>query len=160
MSVSGSVRSKSFLNVLYHLIYTELNVTVSALYEPAPGEVPGELGPNQFTPGSDLTLNCLVEGHSGALSYTWSLTGNPSTSGCYSCSIDISSTTSTLVVGRPTLLSYYAGNYSCTVSEIGRPASSNRDNFSLTVIGELTYNIMFLSQWTDSSCFQVQGYMR
>ena len=127
-------------------------MTVSALYKPAPGEVPGELGPNQFTAGSDLTLNCSVEGHSGALSYMWSLTGNPSIM-CYSyyyaCDIDTSSTTSTLVVGRPPLLSYYAGNYTCTVNETGRPASSNAYNFSVTVIGELTY--LFLSQWTDCS---------
>ena len=115
-------------------------MTVSALYEPASGEVPGELGPNQFTAGSNLTLNCSVEGHSGALNYTWSLTGNRSIpSGCDSCNIDTSSTTFTLVVGNPELFSYYAGDYRCTVSEIGRPASSNRDNFSVTVIGELTY---------------------
>ena len=126
-------------------------MTVSALYEPAPGEVPRELGPNEFTAGSNLTLNCSVEGHSGALSYMWSLTGNPSIpSGCTSCNIDISSTTSTLVLGRLELYSYYAGDYSCTVSEIGRPASSNRDNFSVTVIGELTY--IFLSQWTVVDC--------
>ena len=99
--------------MLYLLIYTELNVTVSALYEPAPGEVPGKLGPNQFTAGSDLTLNCSVEGHSGALNYVWSLTGNPSTSGCGSCNINTSSTTYTLVVGTPELYSYYAGDYTC-----------------------------------------------
>ena len=119
--------------------HTELNVTVNALYEPTPGEIPGELGRNEFTAGSDITLNCSVEGHSGALSYMWSLTGNPSIpSRCYSCNIDTSSTTSTLVVGNPELLSYYAGNYTCTADETGRPASSNRDNLSVTVIGELT----------------------
>ncbi|CAI7992571.1 hypothetical protein GBAR_LOCUS1042, partial [Geodia barretti] len=145
-----SVRVTDSTNSLYILdsplayntttITAKLNVTVSALYKPAPGEVPGELGPNQFTAGSDLTLNCSVEGHSGALSYMWSLTGNPAApSGCFSCNIDISSTTSTLVVGRPELYSYYAGDYSCTVSEIGRPASSNRDNFSVTVIGAGLY---------------------
>ena len=123
--------------MLYHLIYTELNVTVSALYEPAPGEVPGELGPNEFTAGSDLTLNCSVEGHSGALSYMWSLTGNPSTSDCGSkCNIDTSSATSKFVVGGPELLSYYAGDYTCTVSESGRSNSGNSHTFPVNVVGE------------------------
>ena len=111
-------------------------MTVSALYEPTPGEIPGELGRNEFTAGSDLTLNCSVEGHSGALNYTWSLTGNASTSDCYSCNINTSSTTSTLVVGRPELYSYYAGNYTCTVSESGRSNSGNSHTFPVNVVGE------------------------
>ena len=116
-------------------------MTVSALYEPAPGEVPGELGPNQFTAGSNLTLNCSVQGHSGDLSYRWSLTGSPSTFDCYSCNVDTSSTTSTLVVGR--LFSYYAGDYTCTVSESGRPNSGNSHTFPVNVVGELTYMYIF-----------------
>jgi hypothetical protein len=120
-------------------ITVKLNVTVSALYEPAPWEVPGELGPNHFTAGSDLTLNCSVEGHSGALSYMWSLTGNPSSpSGCTSCNIDISSTTtSTLVVEN--LYSYYAGDYTCTVSESGRSNSGNSHTFPVNVVGAGIY---------------------
>ena len=112
-------------------------MTVSALYEP-PGEVPGELGRNEFTAGSNLILNCSVEGHSGALSYMWSLTGNPSTpSGCGSkCNIDTSSATSTLVVGYPELLSYHAGDYTCTVSESGRSNSGNSHTFPVNVVGE------------------------
>jgi hypothetical protein len=127
-------------------ITVKLNVTVSALYEPAPWEVPGELGPNHFTAGSDLTLNCSVEGHSGALSYMWSLTGNPSSpSGCTSCNIDISSTTtSTLVVEN--LYSYYAGDYTCTVSESGRSNSGNSHTFPVNVVGAGIY-----AQVSDSS---------
>ena len=110
-------------------------MTVSAIYTLVPGEVPGELGPNDFTAGSDLTLRCSVEGHSGGLTYSWSVTGNPSTPGCTSCGIDVGSS-STLVVGRPPLLSYYAGNYTCTVTEDGRSASKNSDVFLVNVVGE------------------------
>ena len=140
-------------------VHTELNVTVSALYQPAPGEVPGELGPNQFTAGSDLTLNCSVEGNSGALNYVWSLTGNPSTpSGCTSCVIDTSSTTFTLVVGRPELFSYYAGNYTCTVSESGRLNSGNSHTFPVSVVGEsntscLSSNLIEYSHFSGAGIY-------
>ena len=127
-------------------ICAELKVRVSAIYRPSPGEVPGELGPNDFTAGSDLTLRCSVEGHSGGLSYSWSVSGNPSTPpGCGSyCDIDTTSNTavmsmgssSTLVVGRPPLLSYYAGMYICTAIEPDRPGSRNSDDFSVSVVGE------------------------
>ena len=114
----------------------ELNVTVSAVYRPVPGEVPGELGPNEFTAGSRLYLKCLVQGYSGELSYRWSVSGNPSTPGCTGCDIDLSSTTSTLTVGKPPLYSYYAGVYTCNASEAGRSDSGNSANFTVTVVGE------------------------
>ena len=114
-------------------------MTVSAIYRPAPEEVPGELGPNDFVAGSELTLKCSVEGHSGGLSYSWSVTGNPSTPGCTGCGIDTTHTpmgsSSTLVVGQP-LYSYYAGNYTCTVTEDGGSASENSDVFLVNVVGE------------------------
>ena len=119
-------------------------MTVSAVYTPAPGEVPGELDLNQFTAGSLLNLTCSVEGHSEGLSYSWSVSGNPSTPGCYSCYTDTLSTTSALIVGKPLLYSYYAGNYTCTVTETGRPNSMNSDNFTVTVDGE------FISYFTTS----------
>ena len=114
------------------LLCEELNVTVSAVYRPAPGEAPGELGPNEFTAGSRLSLNCLAKGNSSELSYRWSVSGNPSTTGCISngCVIDVSSTTSTLTVGKPPLYSYYAGVYRCTASEDGRFDSGNSDDFT------------------------------
>ena len=123
---------------LHHLrLYAELYVIVSAAYRPAPEEVPGELGPNEFTAGSILTLNCLVHGDSSELSYRWSVSGNPSTPhNCYGCDTDLSSTTSTLTVGRPPLYSYYAGVYRCTVSEAGRYDSGNSDDFNVTVVGK------------------------
>ena len=119
---------------------TELNVTISANYTPAPGEDPGELGPNEFTTGSVLSLNCAVQGNSGDLTYTWSVMGNPLTPGCGSCDIDTSSTTSTLTVGRP-LYSYYAGIYTCTVSESGRPDSHSSDDFTVRVVGKKVFTM-------------------
>ena len=116
-------------------------MTVSAIYRPPPGEAPGELGPNDFTAGSDLTLRCSVEGHSEGLSYSWSVTGNPTTPGCTDCGIDMGSS-STLVVGRPPLLSYYAGMYICTAIEPDRPGSRNSDDFSVSVVGE--YIILYI----------------
>ena len=117
------------------VVCAELNVTVSAVYMPAPGEVPGELGSNQFTAGSLLDLTCSVEGHSGGLGYNWSVRGNPRTPACGGCAVP-SSTTSTLIVGGP-LYSYYAGNYTCTVTETDRPDSGNSDVFSIAIVGEL-----------------------
>ena len=116
----------------------ELNVTVSAVYRPAPGEAPGELGPNMFTAGSELTLNCLAQGNSSELSYKWSVSENPSTPGCDNngCAIDLSSTTSTLTVGKPPLYSYYAGVYTCKASEAGRSDSGYIANFTVTVVGK------------------------
>ena len=106
-------------------------MTITADYTPAPGEDPGSLGPNEFTAGSELTLNCSVQGHSGDLYYNWSVTD---TGDC--CYIDTSSTTSTLALGRPPLFSHYAGIYTCTVSKSGRPDSTASGNFTVTVVGE------------------------
>ena len=120
----------------------ELNVTVSTVYRPAPGEAPGELGPNEFTAGSRLSLNCLVHGNSDELSYKWTVSENPSTSGCDNngCAIDLSSTTSSLAVGKPPLYSYYSGVYTCTVSEAGRSDSGNSFGFNITVVGKHVHN--------------------
>ena len=118
------------------VLCTELNVIVSAVYRPATGEVPGELGPNEFTAGSNLTLNCLVQGTTGVLSYRWSVSGNPSTPPDCGCDIDLSSTISTLTVGKPTLYSYYAGVYRCYASEAGSLDSENGGNFNVTIIGK------------------------
>ena len=120
-------------------------MTVNADYRPAPGEAPGELGPNEFTIGSELTLNCSVHGNSNELSYRWSVSGNPSTPGCKDdgCVIDVSSTTSTLTVGRPPLYSYFAGIYTCTGSEDGRFDSGNSYGFNVTVVGK--HIIMYMN---------------
>ena len=116
----------------------ELNVTVSAVYRPAPGEVPGELGPTEFTAGSRLSLNCLAKGNSSELSYRWSVSENPSTPRCRDngCDIDLPSTTSTLAVGKPPLYSYYAGVYTCTAVETGWFDSGNSYDFTVTVVGK------------------------
>ena len=119
----------------------ELNVTVSAVYTPAPGEDPNKLGPNAFTAGSALTLNCTVKGHSGGLTYVWSITGNSSTPDCTRCNIDLSPNASQLALGHPALYSYFAGVYTCTVSESGRPDSGSSDDFTVTVVGRLMYNL-------------------
>ena len=116
---------------------TELKVTISVDYTAAPGEDPGKLGPNEFTAGSILSLYCIVEGNSGNVTYSWSVNGNPTLPAeCRYCTIDTSSTTSTLTVGRP-LYSYHAGTYTCTVSETGRPDSSNSGDYIVTVVGEM-----------------------
>ena len=118
-------------------------MTITADYNPAPGEDPERLGPNEFTAGSELTLNCLVQGHSGDLKYTWSVAGNPYHPQCLSCDIDISSTMSTLIVDVPsrTLLSYHAGIYTCTVSENGKPGQAISDNFTVTVVGGYAFQV-------------------
>ena len=114
-------------------------MTTSADYTAAPGEDPGELSPNEFTAGSVLSLNCRVQGNNGNLTYTWSVMENPDAPGCTSCVIDTSSTTSTLTVGSP-LTSYYAGIYTCTVSESGRLDSVNSDDFTVVVVGKYVHD--------------------
>ena len=121
-------------------------MTIIEEYNPAPGETPGELGPNEFTAGSELTLNCTVHGNSGDLTYEWSVRDNPTTMGCSDCVIiDTSSppTTSTLTVGDPALYSYYVGIYTCTVIEDGAlEGSGNNDDFTVTVVGKMMTNIV------------------
>ena len=144
-------------------------MTVSAIHRPVPGEAPGELGPNNFTAGSDLTLKCSVEGHSGGLGYNWSVNSNPSTPGCAAgrCDIDTMSnmavmsigSSSTLVVGTFSLYSYYAGNYTCTASEDGRSASENSDVFLVKVFGEYLASFHLPSQSRINVTFQVLEYM-
>ena len=117
--------------------HAELNVTINADYTAAPDEDPEELGPNEFTAGGLLSLNCVVQGYSGELMYAWSVMGNPSTTCRWDgCAIDVSSTTSTMTVGNPPLHSYYAGTYTCTVSESGRPDSGNSADYTVAVVGK------------------------
>ena len=113
-------------------------MTITANYTPAPGEDPDDLGPDEFTAGSILILNCTVQGKSGTLSYEWSVTGNPDTPGCRKCNIVGSQPhSSTLRLEEEALNSYHAGVYTCTVSEIDRDDSGNSDNFNVTVVGEI-----------------------
>ena len=114
---------------------TELNVTIRPNYRPAPGKDPGEMGPNNFTAGSVLSLDCDVQGNSGSVGYEWTVTGNPHTTGCTACAIS-SSSTSTLRLAQFALTSYHAGVYTCTVSESGRPDSGNSDTFTVRVVGK------------------------
>ena len=104
-------------------------------YIPAPGEDPGELGPNEFTAGTVLSLTCMAQGASEDLTYSWSVAGNPDTPGCTTvCNID-TTPTMTLEVG-PLLQSFRAGTYTCTVSETDRPSSGSSDDFTVVVVGE------------------------
>ena len=119
------------------ILCKELQVTVRADYGAAPGEDPNELSPNEFTAGSILSLHCIAEGSSNGLTYEWSVTGNPDTSGCTRCDVIPSSSTSTLTLAQFSLNSYHAGNYTCTVWENGRSDSRNSDTFTVTVVGEL-----------------------
>ena len=120
----------------YNLSSSELNVTIIPDYIPAPGEDPGELGPNDFTAGAVLNLTCMAQGASGDLTYTWSVAGNPDTPSDCGCDIDTTPTIPmTLEVG-PLLQSFRAGTYTCTVSETGRPSSGSIDDFTVVVVGE------------------------
>ena len=79
-------------------------------------------------------------GNSNNIAYKWSVSQD-FTPTCLNngCDIDLTSTTSTLTVGRPHLQSYYAGNYTCEVSETGRPHNTNNNaDFSVTVVGEFS----------------------
>ena len=135
---------------------TELKVTIRPDYRPAPGEDPGELGPNEFTAGSVLSLNCDVQGNS---TYEWSVTGNPDTPDCTSCAIIPSSSTSTLRLAQSALTSYFAGDYTCTVSESGRPDSGNSDTFTVRVVGEMNIFCGFHSVMSCDVIIQVVEYM-
>ena len=108
---------------------------MSAIYTPASGENL-DLSPSEFTAGSKLVLQCGADGNRNKLHYTWHLKNNIPTESCDTdkCAIDLSSTTSTLTLDP--LLSYYAGNYTCNVSETDTPAAHNSDEFSVIVVGE------------------------
>ena len=124
----------SFPNCWSAVSYPELNVTVTADYTSYLGEAPGELDVNEFRAGvGHLILLCQTEGGSGTLSYQWTVEILP-TPGCGSCHAP-SSITDTLIVDVA-LLSYFAGTYTCTVDEAGRPSSSTSDSFTFSVVGE------------------------
>ena len=103
----------------------------------APGENPGELGPNEFTAGGILSLTCMAQGTSAGLTYSWSEAGNPDPPppDCTFCNIDTTPTTPTLEVGL-LLPSFRAGTYTCTVSETGKPSSESSEDFPVVLVGE------------------------
>ena len=113
---------------------SEVNVTIIPNYIPAPGEDPGELGPNEFTAGAVLSLTCMAQGASEDLTYSWSVAGTPDTPSDCGCDIDTTPTV-TLEVG-PLLQSFRAGTYTCTVSETGRSSSGSSDDFTVMFVGE------------------------
>ena len=51
--------------------------------------------------------------------------------------------TSSLTLGKPALYSYFAGIYTCTVTESGRleTTSGNNDNFIVTVVGKMIFTV-------------------
>ena len=111
---------------------TELKVEVSGVYN-AFGLTSGKTSGGMLTAGGDLILHCNVMGNSTSLTYEWSVMDGPTTSeSCRSCSVYTTSTTSTLMVG---IYSYNAGIYTCTVSEPGKPLSTNSDTFSVQFVG-------------------------
>ena len=112
-------------------------MTIIPDYIPAPGEDPGELGPNEFTAGAVLSLTCMAQGASGDLTYSWSVAGNPVPPGCTTdCVIDTTPTIPMILEVGPLLQSFHAGTYTCTVSEAGRPSSGSSDDFTVVVVGE------------------------
>ena len=114
-------------------------MTITVDYNPAPDEAPGELAANEFTAGSALNLTCMVHGASGNLSYNWSVEGNPVVPEC--CSTP-TSTTHTITIDF--FRSYYAGNYTCSVSESGRFGSENNDSYTIRVVGMCAILKMFI----------------
>ena len=120
------------------MLLIELNVKIRAVYNPAPGDNADSFGPNTFTAGSNLELQCIAMGNSGDLQYNWSVNPNVIPIKCIvnQCHIDVTSNTFILTVGRPHLQSYYAGNYSCTVSENDTPTSRNSHEFPVKVVGK------------------------
>ena len=136
---SGVTESEIVINELF--IINNINVTIKAVYTPAPGEDPGKLGLNQFTEGSLLILNCSVDGNSADLSYSWSVSGNPSTPEDCGVKCDIStSSTSIQTLGKPALNPYHAGVYTCTVAQINKPENRNSMDIPITVVGETNVN--------------------
>ena len=99
------------------------------MYNPEPGVDPNQLGPNEFTAGSVLTLNCTLGGGSGDTDqhYEWSMTRNDGSQSCPSCTESVTSSMLTLI-----LYSYTAGNYTCATSDW-----ATSENFTVTVVGEL-----------------------
>ena len=127
---------QSCMSCVLSLSSPELSVAITVDYTPAPDEAPGELAANEFTAGSALSLNCMVQGASGTLNYSWSVEGNPATPPeCAVCGPPTSHM-STLQLGV-ILFSYRAGNYTCSVSESGRPGSGNSDSYTVRVVGML-----------------------
>ena len=128
-------------------------MTVTGSQDAAPGTDIEELGGNEFNAGRVLSLHCMVNGHTGNLTYTWSVTGNPETPGCSNCAIGTSSTTSALVLSQLSLNSYHAGTYTCTVSESGRADSENSDDLTVVVVGKRVFTVMIrLSYMNNASC--------
>lgn len=105
---------------------------ISADYTAAPGDDATKLGPNEFTAGSILFFNCIVEPCTSDLTYSWSVTVNPETPDCKhgGCEIDTSSTTPILRQGYFPLSSYHAGVYTCVVRKKGSAS------FSVRVVGK------------------------
>lgn len=122
----------SFMHYLTGHILTELNVTVIPDYTPSPGDALGDVSKNRFTAGTVLRLTCVVLGASGSLTYSWSVQGNPPPPpGCTSCDPNTSNT-ATL---RHLLYSFYAGTYTCTVSDSEQPSSEGSDSYTVTIVG-------------------------
>ena len=66
---------------------------------------------------------------------------------------------STLKLAQFALNSYFAGDYTCTASESGRPDSGNSDTFTLRVVGEMNILWNFHPVMSCDVIIQVLGYM-
>ena len=114
------------------MLCTELKVEVSGVYN-AFGLISDTVSGDMLTAGGDLILHCNVMGNSSSITYEWSVMDSPTTSeSCTSCSVDTTSTTSTLMVG---IYSYNAGVYTCTVNEPDKFLSTNSDTFYVKFVG-------------------------
>ena len=87
------------------------DAVIIPVYTPVNGENPDKLGPNEFTAGGILILNCSLDTLSNGLTYTWSMAPHHD---CTNCHTDLSSKTSqTLTV---LLYPQYTGNYTCSIN--------------------------------------------
>ena len=66
---------------------------------------------------------------------------------------------STLKLAQFALNSYFAGDYTCTSSESGRPDSGNSDTFTVRVVGEMNILWNFHPVMSCDVIIQVLGYM-
>ena len=143
----------SIIHGVFYPSHAELNVTITVSYTPAPDEAPGELAANEFTAASALSLTCMVQGASGSLSYSWSVEGNPDTPSRCSCD---PLTLNTDIQNFWFLPSYYAGIYTCSVSESDRSGSENSDSYTIRVVGTLCMECVCSTSRLSFSCTLVQ----
>lgn len=109
------------------------------------------MGPDEFTAGTTLSLDCSVMGNTLSVTYQWTRVYNFTPMSCSNCNETKISTTHSQTVGKP-LYSYHAGVYTCIASEDGKPDSTNNGSFTIKVVGELYHRerIIIIDLWSSN----------